>query len=321
MQKLIRSGDDMANKQNNVTRQSMLGNILKCWELYLLLLPAILYYILFQYAPMYGIVVAFKKLTIRGGILHSPWIGFEYFNQLFQDPAFWAALRNTVIIGIYKLIFFFPVPIIIAIFLNEMANEKFKRVVQTVIYLPRFISWTIMSGIIINILSVNGGVLNNVITGLFKTEPINFLMNAGTFRGLLVITTILKDAGWGSIIYIAALTSINPELYEACVVDGGGRWKQIWNITLPGLRPIISIMLILSIGSILSQDATQVLTLYSPNVFDKGDILGTYVYRVGIEYGRFSFATAAGLFNSVISLFLILIANKFSKTVGENGLF
>lgn len=302
-------------------KQSKLKDMFKCWELYLLLLPAIVFYIMFQYMPMYGVIVAFEKLTIRGGILHSPIIGFEYFRQLFQDPAFWSALRNTVIIGLYKLCFYFPVPILIAIFLNEMANARYKKVVQTIIYLPRFISWTIMSGIIMNILSVNGGVVNNVITGVFGGEPVNFLMEPNLFRGLLVVSTILKDAGWGSIIYIAALASINPELYEACVMDGGGRWVQIWNITLPGLRPIISIMLILSIGSILTQDATQVLTLYSPNVFEKGDILGTYIYRVGIEYGRFSFAAAAGLFNSAISLILILVANKLAKTIGDHGLF
>ena len=305
-----------------VKKKTLWKRIASCWELYLLLLPAIAFYILFQYVPMYGITIAFKKLSITKGFLGSPWaepLTF-YFQQLFKDPAFWNALKNTLIIGVYKIIFTFPVPILIAILLNEVRGKFFKKTVQTVIYLPRFISWTIMSGIVLNLLSVNGGLINNIITA-FGGEPVNFMMDAGMFRGILVITTIFKDSGWSSIVFFAAISNINPELYEACRIDGGGRLAQIRHITIPGIRPIISIMLILTIGNILIQDTQQVLTLYSPNVYTTGDILGTYIFRTGIGLGRFSFSAAATLFNSVISLILIVVANYMANKLGDQGLF
>lgn len=296
--------------------------ILTNWRLYVLLLPAIAYYIAFQYVPMYGVVLAFKKLTIKGGLLGSPWADPPsfYFKQLFADPAFWNALKNTLMIGIYKLVFYFPVPILIAILLHEIRGKMFKKTVQTIIYLPRFISWTIMASLVMNILSVNGGVLNSIITA-FGGEPVNFLMDASKFRTILVITTILKDAGWGSIIYYAAISGVSPELYEACEIDGGSRLTKMWHVTLPAIKPTITIMLILTIGNILIQDTQQVLTLYSPNVYTTGDILGTYIFRTGIQNARYSFATAANLFNSPVSLILILIANGMSKKLGEESLF
>lgn len=295
--------------------------ILSCWQLYILLIPAIAYYIAFHYVPMYGVTLAFKKLTISGGLLGSPWAepATLYFQQLFQDPAFWNALKNTIIIGVYKLIFYFPVPILLAVLLNEVRNKAFKRGIQTIIYLPRFVSWTVMAGIVINMLAHNGAV-NTVITAL-GGEPVNFLMDQSKFRAILVITTILKDAGWGSIIYFAAISGVSPELYEACIMDGGNRWTQMWHVTLPSIRPTITIMLILTIGNILIQDTQQVLTLYSPNVYSTGDILGTYIYRTGIENARYSFTTAANFFNSVVSLILVVIANAASKVVGEDSLF
>lgn len=303
-------------------KKSRLKQRASSWQLYLLLLPAVIYYVAFHYVPMYGVTLAFKKMTITGGLLGSPWADplFTYFKQLFSDPAFWSALKNTLIIGIYKLVFYFPVPILLAILLNEVRNKAFKKGVQTILYLPRFISWTVMSGIVINMLSLNSGAVNALITSLGGT-PINFLMDPGKFRGLLVITTIIKDAGWGSIIYFAAISNVNPELYEACIVDGGNRWTQMLHVTLPSIRPTITVMLILTIGSILVQDTQQVLTLYSPNVYTTGDILGTYIFRTGIENARYSFATAANLFNSVISLILIFIANSMSKVIGEDSLF
>ncbi|MDL2327999.1 ABC transporter permease subunit [Ruminococcaceae bacterium OttesenSCG-928-A11] len=297
-----------------------LKQIVRSWELYALLLPALLFFVLFKYVPMYGIVMAFRKLSISGGFFSGEWVGLLYFKQLFTDPAFWNALRNTILIGLYKLVFYFPVPILIAILLNEIRLKWFRNVVQTIIYLPRFISWVIMAGLVMNVLSANGGALNNIL-GLFGVAPRSFLTEAGSFRAILVITTIIKDSGWSSIIYFAAISSINPELYEACAIDGGGRLRQMWHVTLPGLRPIITIMLIMTVGTILTQDTQQILTLYSPNVYSTGDIIGTYVYRTGIEYGRFSFATAANLFNSVAALILTLTANFVSSKVGDDTLF
>ncbi|MFV0351792.1 MAG: ABC transporter permease [Oscillospiraceae bacterium] len=294
--------------------------ILHSWQLYLLLLPAVLFFVLFKYVPMYGIVLAFKKQTISGGFFSGDWVGLLYFKQLFEDPAFWNALRNTIIIGLYKLVFYFPVPIIIAILLNEIRQKWFRNTIQTIIYLPRFISWIVMAGLVMNVLSVNGGALNNIIK-LFGGEAQSFLTQASSFRAIVVITTIIKDSGWSSIIYFAAISAINPELYEACAIDGGGRLRQMWHITLPGLRPIITIMLILTVGTILQQDTQQIMTLYSPNVYSTGDIIGTYVFRTGIEFGRFGFATAANLFNSVVALILTVVTNALSKRVGDDSLF
>ncbi len=309
------------NRPRRLGQRRLGKHILSCWQLYVLLIPAIVYYAMFHYSPIYGLTLAFKKLKITGGLLGSPWADpwNFYFNQLFQDPAFWNALKNTLIIGIYKLIFCFPVPIILAVLLNEVRNKAFKRGIQTIIYLPRFVSWTVMASIVINLLGTNG-IVNGIITSL-GGESVNFLMDQSKFRGLLVFTTILKDSGWSSIVYFAAISSVSPELHEACILDGGNRFHQIWHVTLPAIKPTIVIMLILTVGNILVQDTQQVMALYSPNVYTTGDILGTYIFRTGIDNARYSFASAAQLFNSVVSMIFILIANFTSKLVGEESLF
>ncbi len=288
-------------------------------SLYLMILPALLFYLIFCYLPMYGITIAFKEMSITKGIIGSPWIGMKYFEEVFRDHNFWVPLRNTVIISLYKLAIAFPFPIVLALLMNEMLNARFKKLIQTVLYLPRFISWVIVSGLLMNLLSVNGGVVNAVIEAL-RIEPVNFFATKSLARGLVVVTAIWKEAGWGSIIYMAALASINPELYEAATMDGAGRWRQMWNVTLPSIRPMIVIMLILSIGNIMNANFEQIFVLYHPLVYEKIDIIDTFVYRMGIVNGRLSYSTAVGLFKSVVSMVLVLGADRLSKKLGENGL-
>jgi putative aldouronate transport system permease protein len=288
-------------------------------SLYLMVLPAVLFYLVFCYLPMYGITIAFKDMSIAKGILGSDWAGLKYFQEVFRDRNFWTPFINTIIISFYKLVFAFPFPIILALFMNEMLNRKFKRFIQTILYLPRFISWVIVAGLLINLLSVNGGVVNAALE-LFGIEPVNFFASKSIARGLIVVTSIWKEAGWGSIIYMAALSAINPELYEAAIVDGAGRWRQIWNVTLPSIRPMIVIMLILSIGNIMNANFEQIFVLYHPLVYDKIDIIDTFVYRMGVLKSRYSYSAAVGLFKSVVSLIMILGADRMVKKLGEDGL-
>jgi len=288
--------------------------------LYLMLVPALVYYILFHYLPMGGVIIAFKDFRPSLGIWGSPWAGLRYFELVFNDSTFWNVFTNTVVISIYRLIFGFPVPIILALLLNEFVSKRLKRTVQTIIYLPRFISWVIVGGLLFNLFAIDGGVVNQIITGLGH-DPVNFLSNPNTFRSMIIVSDIVKIAGWNSIIFTAAITSINPELYEQATIDGASRLAQVRYVTLPCLMPTISIMLILTIGIIMNVGFEQIITLYNPAVYSVGDIIDTFVYRRGLEEGRFSYAAAVGLFRSIIACFLIFFANLVAKRMGQEGLF
>lgn len=290
--------------------------------LYMMVLPLLAYYIIFCYLPMYGITLAFKELNLSKGITGSPWADdpFKYFKQAFQDSIFWRSFNNTLIISAMKLVFGFPVPIILALLLNAMMSIRFRKIIQTIIYLPRFISWVIVSGLLVSFLSLDSGMVNQLLEYLGK-EPIDFLANESGFRWLLVFTEIWKGAGFASIIYMAALTALNPELFEAATVDGASKWQQVWNVTLPGIMPTILIMFILQVGNILNANFEQVYALYNPAVYSTADIIDTYVFRTGIEMARYSYSTAVGLFKSVISLLFLLIANYVVRRFGEEGLF
>jgi putative aldouronate transport system permease protein len=295
------------------------GNWMKAFHkykyYYALLLPGILYFIIFKYVPMGGVLIAFQDYKLTKGILGSPWAGLKWFNILFASPDFWTALKNTLLISFYKLVFSFPAPIALAIMLNEIVSSKFKRTIQTIIYFPHFISWVVLGGIMFSILSVTTGVLP--LLGI-KTSP---LMDPESFRSVLVLSDIWKGVGWGTIIYLAAITGINPELYEAAKIDGANRYHLIRFITLPSIASTIVILLILRTGHILSAGFDQVFILYNPLVYNVADILDTYVYRVGLTSGRFPLATAAGLFQSVVGLVLLLITNSLAKRLGERGIF
>ena len=281
--------------------------------------PVLLFYIIFHYSPMYGLVIAFKDYNVFKGITGSPWAGLKYFIQVFGDDYFWKVVRNTVIISLLKLIFGFPAPILIAILLNEVYNMAFKRVVQTIIYLPRFISWVILAGIMINILSIHGGLINEVVK-LFGGNPQTFLLKPRYFRSIVAISHIWKTAGWGSIIYMAALAGINIEMYEAAVIDGAGKMRQIWHVTLPGIRPTIIMLFILSLANIMNAGFDQIFVLYNSLTMEVGDIIDTYVFRQGLQSARYSYATVVGIFKSIIGLGLIYGSDRMFKAMGESGL-
>lgn len=282
---------------------------------FLLLAPGIIYFLLFNYWPMLGVTIAFKDFRLLDGVLGSPWAGLKWFHILFQAPDFWIALRNTVIISFYKLVFNFPAPIILALLLNEVYHSGFKRIVQTIVYFPHFVSWVILGGILFSLFSSGSGLL--ALLGL-SASP---LMDPGKFRSMLVLTEMWKEVGWGTIIYLAAISGINPELYDAARIDGASRFHLVRHITLPSIASTIVILLILRTGHILNVGFDQIFILYNPLVYNVSDVLETYVYRVGITMGRYSFATAAGLFQSVVGLLLLLFTNRVAKRFGEQGIW
>ena len=320
---MIVNKNNVVKKEINRTNKKYrpgIKDIRKNYDLYLLLIPGLVMLILFRYVPMYGITIAFKDFNIFEGIMKSQWVGFENFQKLFTTPEFFRIFRNTLLISCYKIIFNFPLPIIIAICLNEMRCLKLKKTIQTVIYLPHFLSWVIVAGIFSSVLSTSGGIANSLIEN-FGGQPIPFLMSKQWFRSILVLTDGWKTMGWGSIIYIAAISGIDQELYEAAEMDGAGRLKKIWHITLPMLSSTIVLMLILRLGTIMVDGQEQVLMLYNPTVYETGDILTTYVYRMGIGKMDYSFSSAVGLLNSVISLFLVLSGNYISGKLTNRSIW
>lgn len=301
------------------------GPILKkrLWRyraLYVMLLPTLLTIAVFSYGPMYGIVIAFKDFWISKGIMGSPWVGFDNFEKLFALQKFWQVLRNSVEISLLRLVTEFPAPIILALLLNEVRRTFMKRMIQTVVYLPHFISWVTISGIMFAILSDDG--LVNAIVAFFDGEKVQFLSQNGLFRSILILSSIWKEIGWGTIIFLAAIAGISPEMYEAAKVDGANRLQQMLHITLPSLAPVITMLLILNVGSLMSGGGfDQVYNLYNPLVYESGDIIDTYVFRVGITEGRYSMGTAVGLFLNVINLMLLVIANSVAKRVNGQNIY
>jgi putative aldouronate transport system permease protein len=293
---------------------------IKYKQLFIMFIPALIFYIVFRYAPLYGIIIAFKDYRFNLGILGSEWVGLENFIDLFSVPSFKEVFFNTIIISFYKLMLGFPAPIIFAILLNEVRNQRYKRIVQTVSYLPHFLSWVILGGIFIQFLSPSDGPINILLKQLgFK--PIYFIADVKWFRSILVTTSIWKDFGWSSIVFLAALSGINPELYEAAEIDGANRLQRIIHVTLPALTPVITIMLIFAIGKLITDDFDQIFNLYNPAVYKVGDVLSTYTYRVGLVQMRYSYATAVGLFKNIISFTLVLSANAVTKRINEYGLW
>ncbi|WP_054023796.1 ABC transporter permease [Bacillus sp. FJAT-28004] len=282
--------------------------------LLIMLIPAVVYYLIFHYLPMYGVLLAFKDFKITQGIIGSPWVGLHHFEKVMSDTYFYTVLKNTLIISLSKLVFGFPVPIIFALLLSEISNMKFKRLAQTVSYLPHFISWVVMAGIFFTLFSLDGPI--NGIVKLIGGDPMLFLADDRYFRTILVVTSIFQGFGWGSIIYFAAISSIDPMLYEAAVLDGAGRFKRMFYISIPMLAPVIAIMLILSMSGILDAGFDQIFNMYNVKVYNVSDIIDTYVYRKGLIEMDYSYATAVGLFKSVVALILIFIVNKIVKWIG-----
>lgn len=311
----------MKKKRGGSRTGSLLKSIKSNWILYAMLIPAIVWYLIFCYAPMGGVTLAFKNYQYNCGIFGSPWVGLQHFAQMFSDSEFWRAFANTLIFSFGKLVFHFPVPIIIAILLNEMRSPRAKKVFQTIFTFPHFISWVVLSGILIMMFSSNG-IVNQVLAsmGMAEVAP---LMSVKAFRPFIWISQIWKEAGWDAIIYMAALTSIDPQLYEAADIDGAGRWQKIRYVTWPGIRSVVCIMLILQVGGIMGGACfDQIFNLYSAPVYEVADIIDTYVYRLSFLTGsNFGYTTAVGLFKSVIGVILITVANKVVVKSGEEGLF
>lgn len=288
-------------------------------SLYLMVLPVILFYIIFHYKPMYGAIIAFKQYVPSKGIWGSPWAGLDHFKRFLNSFSFWRVFRNTFLISIYELIFGFPAPILLALLLNEISNKTFKRGVQTISYLPHFISLVVVAGMIKDF-TVTDGIINDIIA-FFGGERVPMLQRPELFRPIYVISGIWQSIGWGSIIYIAALGGISQELYEAAMIDGAGRFKQTIHVTLPGIAPTIIIMLILRVGQLMGVGYEKIILLYNPATYDTADVISSYVYRVGLLEFSWSYSAAVGLFNSLINFTLIIFANWFSRRVSETSLW
>ncbi|MGE5550993.1 MAG: ABC transporter permease [Bacteroidota bacterium] len=287
--------------------------------LYLMALPVIVYYVVFHYKPMYGAIIAFKDYSPLLGIEKSPWIGLRHFKDFFNGFYFWRILRNTVVISLNSLFFGFPTPIIFALLLNELRNQRFKRVVQTITYMPHFISLVVICGMIREFV-MSTGVIPDVLSHL-GFQKTNLLDKPHLFVPIYVISGIWQEVGWESIIYLAALVSIDPELYEAASIDGAGRWKQLWSVTLPGIVPTIMILLVLRIGRLLSVGYEKIILLYNPAIYETADVISSFVYRKGLQEFNWSYSAAVGMFNSAINLCLLVLANRFSRKISESSLW
>lgn len=301
-------------------RLGRLGRIIRTdYDLYLMLIPGLVLVFLFNYLPMYGATIAFKDFNLMKGIVDSPWVGLKHFEELLKAPEFARVFKNTIIISIYRLIFQFPLPIILALLIHEVRNVVFKRTVQTATYLPHFLSWVIVGAMAIDLLSPSYGLINQALA-MAGLGPIT-LMDKHAFRGILVASQTWKEMGWSAILYLAAISAISPDLYEAAIVDGASKLRRIWHITLPGIQSTVIFVFLLRVGALMLTDVEQVLMLYNPLVYETGDVIGTYVYRVGLGQMKYSFTAAVGLFQSFIGFFLLVIANYVTRRYRGVGMF
>lgn len=294
-------------------------SIKRHWMAYLMLLPAVVLLFVFAYIPMYGLVIAFKNYKPNFGILGSPWVGFKHFETFFSSAHFPVLLRNTIAISLYSLLAGFPAPILLALMLNEVRCLRYKKAVQTISYIPYFISTVVICGMLKSFLSYDG--VFNAMRQVFGKSPINFLSEPKYFRSIIVWASVWQCVGWNSIIYMAALSSIDQQLYEAARIDGCGRLRQTLYVTLPGLVPTIVILLILSLGSLLSVSTDTILLLYTPMTYETGDVFGTYVFRKGIRGGEYDFSTAVGLIETVVNFIILVVFNQISRKVTEQSLW
>lgn len=301
-------------------RRRFTGNMKRYKEYYIMLIPGFLFFLVFCYGPMYGLVIAFQDFYPLKGIGGSEFVGLKHFKELLANPFFLSVLKNTLIISVYKLLVCFPAPIFLCLVLNEIRGVKFKKAAQTISYLPHFISWVVVSGIIIEFLSPSRGPINILLQNL-GMEPIFFLAEAKYFRGVLVISDLWKSIGWGSIVYLAAVTGVDPALYEAASMDGAGRIKRIIHITLPALAPIVTVMLIMQSGKILNDSFEQVYNFLTPSTYGVGDVISTFVYRMGIQKMQYSFTTAVDLFKNVISFMLVILTNYVARKNNDYSLW
>ncbi|QDH20574.1 sugar ABC transporter permease [Saccharibacillus brassicae] len=299
---------------------SLVKRLGRQWDLQMMVIPALLFIFVFSYIPMYGVLMAFQDYSLFDGFSGSAWVGFKHFEMFFNAPEFWTVIRNTVAISLLKLLVGFPAPILLALMLNEVRSRAFKKIVQTISYLPHFLSWVIVSGFVMSLLSTENGSVNMLLqTANLIKEPINFLSLPQYFWTILVTTGVWKEIGFASIVYLAAIAGVDPHMHEAAAMDGAGKLRQIFSITLPAIMPVIIVFLILAIGNLLSAGFEDILLLGSnPVLRDVGDVLDTYVYRTGIQNNRYSYATAAGLFKSLLGVLLLVGANYAARKSGNS---
>ncbi len=300
--------------------RSILSYINKKKYLYLLLIPGVTYFLIFNYIPMYGIIIAFKDFNFAKGILASDWVGLDHFRYMFGLSDFYKVFWNSFYLGLLRMIFGFPFPIILALLINEIRNRVYQKITQTIIYLPHFISWVVIGGILVNFLSPSWGLVNLFFKQI-GIEPIFFLADEKYFRPIVILSSIWKESGWGTIIYLAAIAGINTELYEAAEIDGANKLQRLWHITLPCIKSTVVVMLILRLGQIMGNGFEQIFVLQNPMNLGVAEVFETYTYRVGILGGRFSFGTTVGLFTSVIGTIFLLISNKVASLLKEDGIW
>ena len=308
----------MTERQKPLYKRILRDFYINRW-VYILSIPMLLFYILFRYLPMYGVIIAFKEYAPGLGYWGSPWVGFRHFIDFFRNVYFFRVIRNTLAISLLSLAFAFPAPLILALLLNELSSKWFKRTVQTISYLPHFISIMVVAGLIVDF-TASDGVISDLLE-FMGMERQTMLLNPKLFRPIYIISDIWQSAGWGTIIYLSALTGIDPELYEAATIDGAGRFKRVIHVTLPGIMPTVIILLILRIGSIMNVGYEKIILLYNPNTYEVADVISSYVYRRGLQEFQYSFSTAVGLFNSIINFILVCGANYVSNKVSEYSLW
>lgn len=309
---------------SNIRRKSAwrrwMMQVRRNWQLYALFAPVLLYFIVFHYVPMYGVQIAFKDFIANKGIMDSPWVGFKHFERFFDSFYFWRIIKNTMGIGLYELAVGFPIPIILALMINEARSGRFRRFVQTVTYAPHFLSTVVVVGMIMMFLSPVSGLVNSIITS-FGGEPIAFMTEPSWFKSIYVWSGVWQGMGWSSIIYLAALAGIDPQLHEAAKVDGAGWFRRIWHINLPGIAPTMTILLILNIGSVLGVGFEKIFLMQNSLNMEASDVIATNVYRSGILGAQYSFSAAVGLFNSVVNFILLITVNRIARKVSENSLW
>ena len=314
----------MTTKPQVINQPSKLKTLAKqYWKyrgLMMIMIPSVIMLIIFKYVPMYGVTIAFKDFKLRKGILGSPWVGFDVFEKVFAMPVFWTAFKNTAILGVMNLLVGFPLPILLALLLNEIRNERYKKVLQTVSYLPHFVSWITLSGLFIQLLSPSTGPVA-AIWRLFGAEPYYFMGEVDTFRWVLVVTNAWKGVGWGSVVYLAALSGVDQEMYEAALIDGATRFQRVWYITLPSIMPTVTIMLIMRAGSVLSDNFDQIYNMSNAAMYKVANVLGVYTYELGLKNMKYAESTAVSLFLNVINFALVILTNTVSKRVNDYGIW
>ncbi|MGO4542896.1 ABC transporter permease [Paenibacillus sp. 2TAB19] len=310
----VKTAEEVYRKPN------LLQRIGRQWDIQLMVVPALIFIIVFCYIPMYGVLMSFQDYSLFKGFMNSPWVGMKHFEMFFNAPEFWTVMRNTLVISLLKLGIGFPAPILLALMLNEIGGRVFKRLIQTISYLPHFLSWVIVSGFVISLLSTDNGSVNMLLQALnIIDEPINFLAEPKYFWSILVTTGVWKEIGFSSIVYLAAIAGINPHLYEAASIDGASRIRQMFTITIPSILPVIVVFSILAIGNLLNAGFDDILLLATnPGLREVSEVIDTYVYRVGVLNARYSYATAAGLFKALISIGLLAGANYMARKSGNS---